>query len=484
MNKIKKSTLLIFFSILFCANLFSQTKKIIIDTDCGFDDLSAITMFMSMTDIEIVAVTSCGGNVDAGNGFYKLYNLFQTAKDSLNYSYNLSSFLVGADSNTGEIPLWRTMCENAIWGYAKKPTFEYFPKSEKKLPEIIENSQDEIYYICLGPFTNLAKILKSNSNLTSKIKKIYWYNGTVNSDGFNYEFDKKSADYIMSLDLQIDVISNLDNQSAKYDEEMTTEIKDIQNLYSELIVTNLLNFSNHNQTLWDELVAVYFLYPELFDMLPQKSNPKISINTSYNLSASKKAIIKIFKQDFSSENNVVFENFPYYADIFQYDVAEIADTVVQLYGIEEWKSCILTNEFHRHLGIYSIVGAKMGIAALEYFGCEKDGLQVVSYAGNKPPVSCLNDGLQMSTGATLGYGTISFSENTDIVPEADFIYNGKKIHVQLKPEYITQVETDIQTGILTYGNLTDGYWKLIRTLGIKYWKEWDRSLIFEITKVE
>ena len=60
---------------------------------------------------------------------------------------------------------------------------------------------------------------------------------------------------------------------------------------------------------------------------------------------------------------------------------------------------VLTNEFHP-TGAYSIIGAKMGIRAREILEAPFDTLRVVSHAGDAPPSSCLNYGLQMATGAS------------------------------------------------------------------------------------
>jgi formylmethanofuran dehydrogenase subunit E len=51
-------------------------------------------------------------------------------------------------------------------------------------------------------------------------------------------------------------------------------------------------------------------------------------------------------------------------------------------------------QFHEHLGIYSILGAKMGFRAREYFNVGIDELKIKSFVGSRPPVSCLNDGLE------------------------------------------------------------------------------------------
>ncbi len=44
------------------------------------------------------------------------------------------------------------------------------------------------------------------------------------------------------------------------------------------------------------------------------------------------------------------------------------------------------------------IGVKMGIRAREYFNIGVDDILVTTYAGHKPPVSCMNDGLQVGNG--------------------------------------------------------------------------------------
>jgi len=73
------------------------------------------------------------------------------------------------------------------------------------------------------------------------------------------------------------------------------------------------------------------------------------------------------------------------------------------FGLVEWKAISMTNEIHGHTGIYSIIGAKMGIRAMEYFNVGVNNLEeVTTFAGNNSPLSCFNDGVQISTGATIG----------------------------------------------------------------------------------
>jgi pyrimidine-specific ribonucleoside hydrolase len=169
--------------------------------------------------------------------------------------------------------------------------------------------------------------------------------------------------------------------------------------------------------------------------------------------------------------------------MFNYDIRPLIDSAVSRYGTDEWKANVMTDEFHGHLGVFSIVGAKMGIRARELFGVGADMLEVTSYAGTEPPYSCLNDGIQVSTGATLGMGTIHLAKIKKSSPAAVFSYKNRSVRISLKKEYLEQVNKDIDEGIAKYGLMDDGYWKLIRQNALKYWLEWDRNKIFDIEEI-
>ncbi|NJK86924.1 MAG: hypothetical protein HC906_14035 [Bacteroidales bacterium] len=150
---------------------------------------------------------------------------------------------------------------------------------------------------------------------------------------------------------------------------------------------------------------VYILTPELFNMTIKLPQTRIRYVKSFNIQLIKEAMIDILSGDYVTEKNVVFNAFPDERRLFNYDVRQIMDSAIARYGHDEWKACVITDEFHGHLGVFSIVGVKMGIKAREIFGVGPDELTVVSSAGLVPPYSCLNDGIQVSTGATLGQGT-------------------------------------------------------------------------------
>ncbi|MDP4187259.1 MAG: nucleoside hydrolase [Bacteroidota bacterium] len=446
---------------------------VIIDTDCGADDLRAFCLLTALHEIDILAVTTSDGALNPQDGYEKVYRLLQATEHA--------NVPVGIGPNSKlKAPAWRNYCKSLNWELRAAPA--PIPQNKIKASDLIvkclSSNSEPVTLLCLGPLTNLADAVKSHPELIQKISRIIWYNETLSPlSGINYERDQSSADFLLKKDIKFEFISNINAPLARYDKVLSDNMGTIENKYAH-IAENTIFHADHPQTIADELIPVYLWYPEFFDMQIDMLNPLHSIVKNLNFDGIREKIPLILAQKYVVEKNITFESFPDQPELYKYDVRQYMNKIIQNFGKEEWRVCVLTNEIHGHLGVYSIVGAKMGLKARELLNTDVDRLEVLSFAGHKPPMGCMNDGLQVSTGATLGLGMIHISDDSIIRPEAIFTYKGKKIRLRLKDEYNKQVDADINKGILEYGNLTDGYWKLIRILSLKYWAEWNRNDMF------
>jgi pyrimidine-specific ribonucleoside hydrolase len=172
-----------------------------------------------------------------------------------------------------------------------------------------------------------------------------------------------------------------------------------------------------------------------------------------------------------------FKEFPTDPVIFNDDLKPFMSQIIAKHGLEEWKAVVLTNELHHHMGLWSIVGAKMGLRAREIMSAPYDELAIESSAGFKPPFSCLNDGLQVSTGATLGRGTIKITEESR--PIVIFTFNRKKIIMRVKPEIIKEIGTVIKECSDKYVFQSPRYFSELDKISIQYWLKWDRTKLFD-----
>lgn len=92
----------------------------------------------------------------------------------------------------------------------------------------------------------------------------------------------------------------------------------------------------------------------------------------------------------------------------------------------------LAKRFHGHLGPYLVFGIKMGLKAKALLGFEGHfDVKVAAHVGGKTPLSCMADGLQFSTGATLGKGNIEIREKGDGPPRAVFEAGGERLEMAL-----------------------------------------------------
>ncbi len=451
---------------------------IVIDTDGAIDDFRAIAIMLSRPEFDIRSILLSDGTLTPGQTLPKISSLlFAMGKDSIP---------VGTGIIKGMNPPWRSFNQSIEWSQNTQHIVRV-TDAITLLKKQLETATEKIIVVCMGGLTHIALAIQNNPGYREKIERVIWYNESVAPlQGFNYDCDPKAAEYLLHSGVRVDVISNLNEKEALIDDDLLNRFLDsstplalvINRVFSQSAVSKKMREKHF--LICDDLIPVYINNPELFDMNVDTRNMRVRFNPGYNALAVKEVIIDMIKGTYVTEKNIIFNEFPKNSDAFAYDIRGIIDSVIALYGIQEWKANVMTDEFHGHLGVFSIVGAKMGIRAREILNIGPDELEVITFAGNRPPYSCLNDGIQVSTGATLGMGTIHLSGENIFVPSALFIHHNDSIRITLKPEYLKLVNDDIAEGILKFGLMDDGYWKLVRRNAIKYWLEWDRKVIFDV----
>ena len=106
--------------------------------------------------------------------------------------------------------------------------------------------------------------------------------------------------------------------------------------------------------------------------------------------------------------------------------------------------------FHGHLGPYAVIGYRMGLLANKHLGTTPFSKQVTLWTGTAPPLSCIIDGVQLSSGCTLGTGKITVHQEN--LPKAQFINTkGQQIEILLKPEIQQEIDTTVtEDNIIDY----------------------------------
>lgn len=98
--------------------------------------------------------------------------------------------------------------------------------------------------------------------------------------------------------------------------------------------------------------------------------------------------------------------------------------------------------FHGHLGPYAVLGYRMGLLARRRF---PERIYAIVHSGTKRPLSCLADGVQMSSCCTLGKSNITVKEDD----EARVEFSDGRSHLELATLPKVRAEVD---GTCTHAN--------------------------------
>jgi len=88
--------------------------------------------------------------------------------------------------------------------------------------------------------------------------------------------------------------------------------------------------------------------------------------------------------------------------------------------------------FHSHLGPFLVLGLKAGLLALHELGSKRGDSKLNAQVElpYRVPISCLLDGVQFSTGCTIGNKRLSFKDSTDLT--LTFVKSGDAAELALK----------------------------------------------------
>ncbi|TFH49827.1 MAG: hypothetical protein E4G92_01230 [Bacteroidia bacterium] len=437
--------LLILSAVVGSAHPWKPRHYVIVDSDGGLDDRKAICMLLASPDVRLLAVTVSDG--------------FHSSSDACN---NIRAML---DS------LWHE-------GLPVASGDEALTLISKTLSE----ESTPITFIALGSLQTAAAAMESIPAFSKQVKRIIWTNdGLPGKEGMNYRSAPVAAEKVISGLLPLSVTGT--GGSAFYDATMLSELDDVHTPYAQQVSSLVRENVSHPFvfTAFDEMASLLLHYPGLFNQEGTDHN-KMFYRPG-DIDGLRQAAIRILKGETVARMQVI-KRIPTDTSFYMADLQPFVQKIRNKYGEDEWTSGVIANELHRHLGVFAIIGVKMGIRAREYFCTGVDEMTVATHAGSVPPLSCMNDGIQVSTGATPGHGLLTVSNQAPFTPAADFIHKGTTVRICLKKELADKILAELKEINFVYGLDSDIYWELVRQNSIKYWQQFDRHEIFDIEVIK
>ncbi len=451
----------------------------IVDTDGAPDDLRTLCMLLGNREVEVLAVVTSEGALPPAETAQRVAALLG--------EFRHEGIPVGAGRAAGgPAPAWRMHARAVDWG---DTTFagDRFPAAAEVAARALANEEEPVVYLALGALTNLADLSDAAPSLAGRIDRVIWYDDSTDAlPGANFRADSAAARRVLTLGLRVDVVAADPERPVRVTQPLLDSVAAVPTPYARKIAAAYRReplagtVGSRHAELWDDLTVVRLFAPDLFACRDAGGGVRIcTLADGEAVRQVPRTILAVLRGRTDSESRV-FYGFPLEESCYAADVVPVIGEAVARHGASEWRAGVLTNELHGHLGIYATVGVKMGIRAREWFAIGVDDLHVTSLAGSQPPVSCMNDGLQVAAGATVGHGLFTVEEVAAPRPEALFRFRGRTIRLTLKPEYARRIRDDVQRGIELYGGLTEAYWQYVRALALRYWVEFDRHEMFDL----
>jgi pyrimidine-specific ribonucleoside hydrolase len=457
------------------AHPWKPNHYVIIDSDGGTDDLKAISMLLASPDVRVLAIIASPGALSAENAFLKIKSL-------LNSFYH-EGIPVGINRNclfkSPEFPA----ALNYKWGDESLLDPSKVPDYIGVIKDILRYEKTKISFICLGGLSSASGAIKDIPEFSSAVKEIIWScDGLKDSKGFNYSIDKASALAILDGKIPVKAV-HPSEEVIFYNDDFLVSADSINSPYAG----KLYEFQNSAESkghrfsllLTDELVPLILHFPDAFNQSTSGNNSDCS---PANWQLLRAGYLRILNGGTVMKNQVI-KDLPSDPAFYFPDVEPFVTDIIKKYGENEWAAGVLANELHRHLGVFAIIGVKMGIRAREYFDTGVDEFRASSRAGSDPPLSCMNDGLQVSTGATPGHGLLTVINDSITKLVAEFTYMNHRIRLSLKPEIASRISSELKEINFVYGLDSNIYWELVRKNTLKYWRDLDRHEIFIIERL-
>ena len=187
-----------------------QAAKVIIDTDPGVDDAIAILMALASPSIEIIGLTTVGGNVP----------LARTTRNSLALLEYIGRSDIPVARGSSRPVKGRFRYAKGVHSASgitrKLPNPKTTPIDETAVDFLARHLQrfpGQVTIIALGPLTNLARLLQRHPDALGLAGKLVVMGGAVNSAGnvtehaeFNFYSDPAAAELVLSSGIPLTLV--------------------------------------------------------------------------------------------------------------------------------------------------------------------------------------------------------------------------------------------------------------------------------------
>ena len=252
----------------------NEKIKVIIDTDPGVDDATAVLLAMLDKRLDIKLFTTASGNRPIEIGTRNMLHLIE----KFGFAYPVSK---GADK-----PLYRRRKdaafihgETGLGGYTPKKTstLKCVPgKAEDNMYKVLKQHPGDITIVVLGAQTNIALLLQKYPDAKKLIKQIvymggspYGYKKTKPHISFNISSDPEAFDMVLKSGIPLVMApSELGRQQIFLSEKQVQEIENMNDFGAFLSTMYQIywepGYKDRRIAMNDSCAILYLVEPKLF----------------------------------------------------------------------------------------------------------------------------------------------------------------------------------------------------------------------------
>ncbi|HEY6765035.1 MAG TPA: nucleoside hydrolase [Candidatus Sulfotelmatobacter sp.] len=250
-------------------------SRVIIDTDPGVDDAFALLLAMRSPELKIEAITPVAGNVPLDLTLPNALRMVEIA--------GRTDIPVAAGAKT---PLVRRLVtaayahgENGLGGavFPEPKTKPVAEPAAEIIRRIIRKYPGEVTLITLGPLTNIAAALGSDSDLPSKVRGLVMMGGSLSGGNitpaaeFNIYVDPEAARMVFQSGIPITMVGLDVTRKTALTEEHVRQLSAGKSAVSQAAAKIARNAIDHNRSqgfligpnMHDSLALTAFLDPSI-----------------------------------------------------------------------------------------------------------------------------------------------------------------------------------------------------------------------------
>jgi purine nucleosidase len=253
-----------------------MSRKIIIDCDPGIDDTVALCIALFDPRLDVLAITATAGTIEASQATTNVTTILHQL-DPPRYPR------IGKATPPSDAPVIddkHLHGPNGLGGcHFETSDRQHQHPSEKVIAELLRKYPGEITLVCLGPLSNLARVINRDPAVIPLIDKVMMSGGAVLHAGnvspaaeFNMYFDPNSAREVIGSPTTKSLVPLDVTESVTFGVELLEKLPSKYTRAGQLLHGMLpFAFRTAHQKLGRELIPLYdpltllaVLEPELF----------------------------------------------------------------------------------------------------------------------------------------------------------------------------------------------------------------------------